>query len=224
MKKSYSVFLILFHIIFFSCNNNTNKNVSVIDLEIIKNNFNYRIQKVNNLIEQNDLKYYGNYQDSLRIIRISINDSELEEYYKNKFVAEIDSLNNLIDDKINENKKKLLNRTNCVEGKWITEKNSNYLGKYYITTWSEYTIKKEGKDYSIQETMHSIDEYNGNQHRTWNYFGEMSSSLKGDKWYIKLNGWNKNYLIVPIDFCDSPSKIYMICQPRHGYSGYLYRQ
>ena len=98
----------MFLIIFFSCNNNKNKNISVIDLEIIKNNFNYRIQNVNNLIKQNDLKNYGDYQDSLRIIRISINDSELEEYYKNKIVSDIDSLTNYIDSKIEIRKQALV--------------------------------------------------------------------------------------------------------------------
>lgn len=224
MKLIHYILITIYSIIFSSCKNDVSKNLSVIDLEIIKKSYSSRIQNVNNLINQNDLTNYGYYQDSLRIIRISINDSELEEYYKYKFVTEIDSLNNLIEEKINENKNKLLNRTNCVVGKWITEKNSSYLGNYYITTWSEYIIKKEGKNYSIQEIMHSIDEYNGNQNRTWKYYGEMAGTLKGDKWYIKINGWNKNYLIVPIDFCDSPNKIYMVCQPRHGYSGYLFRQ
>ena len=112
MKYTYYVFLILLIIIFFSCNNNENKNISVIDLEIIKNNFNYRIQNVNNLIKQNDFKNYGDYQDSLRIIRISINDSELEEYYKNKIVSEIDSLTKYVDSKI-EIRKQLFPKINA---------------------------------------------------------------------------------------------------------------
>ena len=112
MKYTYSLFLIILLIFSFSCNNNTNKNVSVIDLEIIKNNFNYRIQNVNNLIKQNDLKNYSVYQDSLRIIRISINDSELEEYYKNKLIIDVDSLNNYIDSQI-EARKKALAKTNA---------------------------------------------------------------------------------------------------------------
>ena len=224
MKNSYCILLILSNLLFFSCNNNDNKNINVIDLEIIKNNFKYRVQNVNNLIQQNDLKNYGDYQDSLRIIRISINDSELEEYYKIKLVSEIDSLTNYIEEEINGYKNKLLNRINCAEGTWITKKISKYLGNYYITTWSEYTIEKKGKKYTIEETAYSIDEYNGYKQRTWKYYGEMGSSLKGDKWYIKLNGWNKNYFVIPIDFCDSQSKIYRVCQPNHGYSGYLYRK
>lgn len=112
MKYTYSVFLMFLIIIFFSCNNNENKNISVIDLEIIKNNFNYRIQNVNNLIKQNDLKSIGDYQDSLRIIRISINETELEEYIKNKLIIEVDSLNNYIDSQI-EARKKALAKTNA---------------------------------------------------------------------------------------------------------------
>jgi hypothetical protein len=112
MKFTYSVFLIILFIISFSCNNNDNKKVSVIDLEILKNNFTYRIQNVNYLIKQNDLKSIGDYQDSLRIIRISINDSELEEYYKNKLIIEVDSLNNYIDSQI-EARKKALAKTNA---------------------------------------------------------------------------------------------------------------
>ncbi|MCF8342520.1 MAG: hypothetical protein K9I82_16200 [Chitinophagaceae bacterium] len=112
MKFIHCILITIYSIIFSSCKNDVNKNISVIDLEIIKNNFNYRIQNVNNLIKQNDLKNYSVYQDSLRIIRISINDSELEEYYKNKFIIEVDSLNNYIDSQI-EARKKVLAKTNA---------------------------------------------------------------------------------------------------------------
>jgi hypothetical protein len=112
MKFKYFFSLLFQSLMLFACNNNDNKKVSVIDLEILKNNFTYRIQNVNYLIKQNDLKSFGDYQDSLRIIRISINETELEEYIKNKLIIEVDSLNNYIDSQI-EARKKVLAKTNA---------------------------------------------------------------------------------------------------------------
>jgi hypothetical protein len=105
MKNTRYILIIILPLILFSCNDNDNKKVSVIDLEILKNNFTYRIQNVNYLIKQNDLKSFGVYQDTLRIIRISINETELEEYIKNKLISEVDSLNNYIDSQIEASKK-----------------------------------------------------------------------------------------------------------------------
>ncbi len=110
---NYKLFVpFLFLCTIFSCGESVKNKPSVIDLEILKNNFTYRIQDIKKLINQSNLKNFGDYQDSLRIIRISINETELEEYIKNKLIIEVDSINNYLDLQI-QDRKKALAKTNA---------------------------------------------------------------------------------------------------------------
>lgn len=107
MNNKIFVYLSIYSIISFACNDHSKK-ICNIKLEVINNNFISRLDKINELINKKDINNYGDYQDSLRILRISINETALDEIRKNKLITVIDSLNKYIESQIEVRKQSFL--------------------------------------------------------------------------------------------------------------------
>jgi hypothetical protein len=104
-KVSCLLFLMLFSLI--SCVNDNDSNNKNEEQHL---NYVSRISNIENLINNTETVSLYDFQDSLRIVRISVNSSQLDETIKTKYVNQIDSLSLRLDKKISifsENQKEI---------------------------------------------------------------------------------------------------------------------
>lgn len=100
------LFLMIFSLI--SCKNDGNSSNYKNEEQYL--DYVTRISNIESLINYTETVSLYDYQDSLRIIRISINSSQLDETIKTKYVNQIDSLSSRLENKISvfsENQKEI---------------------------------------------------------------------------------------------------------------------